>query len=567
MAEEQAHNSPRNSFDQIDHLLSQQDPEEGNKENNPEDEGSDGGNDVGGGKLKRTMSNAGAVAVIVGTIVGSGIFASPGVVLLHSGSPGAALSVWTLCGFFAYLGACCYAELGAALPESGGEVHYLGYIYGSLCSFLFSWTNAVVTRPASLAIIATVFGEYTCLLFWPENVPRSELSPLLIRGTAIFCIVFVTALNSVSVRSGMFLQCITTCLKVLALVLIICSGLYYALFIKPNMTTNQSSAKIDNSTNLNVMYGKGDLGFTNTTTNVGDFGLAFQAGLWSYDGWNNLNYAVNEMKSPQSLPMVIRTATLLVVVLYILVNIAYLHVLPLEVVRTSEALGTDYGRLMLGGTFGGLLITLSVVTSTLGAMNGSIFSGSRLVHSAAEKELLPSCLACVDRRRDSPIRALVCQATIASVLVLFGTFDTLVNYFGAAAWLFYLATVCGVLVLRWQEPHLNRPYQVWLSNPIVFCIFASMLVFTPLIVSPWETIAAFTFILLGIPVWVWRVKHDRRSMYCCDTQSEVRVKQSQQDLDMMPAHPGLNRVPVASKRNIKKVRQKNGKKAKEYSRI
>jgi hypothetical protein len=94
-----------------------------------------------------------------------------------------------------------------------------------------------------------------------------------------------------------------------------------------------------------------------------------------------------------------------------------------------------------------------------------------------------------------------------------------------------------------------------------------MLVFTPLIVSPWETIAAFTFILLGIPVWVWRVKHDRRSMYCCDTQSEVRVKQSQQDLDMMPAHPGLNRVPVASKRNIKKVRQKNGKKAKEYSRI
>lgn len=526
-------NSPRSSFDDKNQLLFPNSADDGATDDSATDDDDDSEGIQNSGNLKPTLSNISAVAIIVGTIVGSGIFASPGVVLYHSGSSGAALIVWTLCGLLAYLGACCYAELGAALPDSGGEVHYLHYIYGSMFSFLFSWTNAVVTRPASLAIIATVFGEYTCLLFWPENVPRSELSPIVIRITAIICIALVTAINSISVNSGMFLQCATTCLKVLALALIILSGLYYAIFIKPGMDEkNYYNYYSVNHSNNKLGFGKGDLGFTNTTTSIGDFGLAFQAGLWSYDGWNNLNYAVTEMKSPQSLPYVIRTATLLVVVLYILANIAYLHVLPLNVVRTSEAVGTDYGRLMLGGTFGGLLVTLSVVTSTLGALNGSIFSGSRLVHSAAKKELLPSCLACVDRRRDSPIRALLCQGTIGSVLCMFGTFDTLVNYFGAAAWMFYLATVFGVLVLRWREPNLHRPFKVWISNPIIFCLFALMLVFTPLMVSPRETIAAFMFILIGIPVWFWRVKLERRSVYCCDMKNGKD--------GFVPAHPGLN---------------------------
>ena len=562
--------SSRHSFKEGDNitLLNSHD----DKEEDLDQDADDGG----GGELKPTLSNAGAVAVIVGTIVGSGIFASPGVVLKHSGSPGAALVVWTLCGFFAYLGASCYAELGAALPESGGEVHYLGYIYGSLFSFLFSWTNAVVTRPASLAIIATVFGEYTCLLFWSSNdAPRSELSLFFVRLAAILIIIIITAINSLSVTTGMYLQCVTTILKVISLVLIVFSGLYYALFMSTPILTipipmgegeGSNSNSFDNSTNNVVtnsttmlMFGSGYLGFANTTESVGDFGLAFQAGLWSYDGWNNLNYAVGEMRSPASLPTVIRTATLLVVLLYISVNIAYLRVLPLDIVKTSEAVGTDYGRLMLGGDFGAILISLSVITSTLGALNGSIFSGSRLVHTAADKELLPSCLACVDKKRSSPIRALLCQAMIAAVLCMVGTFDTLVNYFGAAAWLFYLITVFGVVVLRWTEPDLKRPFQVYLTTPVVFSLFGIMLVFTPIIVSPWETVAALSFVLVGIPVWFWRVRMERRSFWCCDMMKSGRLATAAarrgdvatDPIDRGSIHPGvsLRRSPTRTNKH------------------
>ncbi|KAL1926192.1 hypothetical protein VTP01DRAFT_6057 [Rhizomucor pusillus] len=456
-----------------------------------------------GPELQKKVTFFNGLGLVVGAMIGSGLFSSPGPVLEATGAPGTALLIWLVSGLLALLGALCYVELGTMLPMNGGESVYLSRAFGSLVSFAFEFVSIVVQKPGGLAIVCTVFGEYVSRIAYHTyyfRVPHdsesaAELADSIIPAflpklIAIITLFLVSTINAISIRAGIHVQDGLTILKVLTALFISILGVVFLA---------QGNIR-DNSLEVPPFQGIESLTF-------GKYAVALYSGLWAYDGWNNLNYVSGEMKHPdRDLPRVIFFGIPIVILCYLLANIAYLAILRPEVVMHTNTVAMDLGRKWFGPA-GGIVIAVCVALSCFGTANATVFTGARIIYVSSKQGHLPNFFGKLSTSRQTPLMAIVLQAVLTSIMILVGSFRGLVNFYSVCAWIFYFLAVLSLLVFRYTEPDLKRPYKVWLTTPILFCGVALFLCTTPFIEAPFESLAAVGFVLLSIPIWLVCVKY------------------------------------------------------------
>ncbi|XP_062324962.1 b(0,+)-type amino acid transporter 1 isoform X1 [Osmerus eperlanus] len=428
--------------------------------------------------LKRQVGLVGAVSLIAGTMIGSGIFMSPQSVLSSIGSPGASLVIWACCGLLVVLGSLCYAELGTVIQESGGEYIYILRTSGPVVAFMLIFSSVVFVRPAGVAGISLSFAQYTVAPFYPDCPPPQ----LVVKCVAASVIILLATVNCLNVRFSMSIQVFFMVTKVLALAVIVVGGAVVLISGGQTESFNDS--------------------FENTNVGINPIGIAFYQGLWSYDGWNNLNYVTEELKRPEvNLPRAVMIAIPMVTILYLLVNVSYLAVLTPQEVMTSPAVAVTWGNKVLGSW--GWVMSVAAALSAFGSLNGTFFSGGRVCFVAAREGHMPGILAMAHVQRLTPSPALIFTTAISLVVLIPGDFQSIVNYFSFTAWFFYGITLSGLIYLKIKKPELPRPYKVPIVLPILVLIAAVFLVLAPIIDNPQiEYLYVALFIFSGIVVYV-----------------------------------------------------------------
>ncbi|KAJ9638548.1 hypothetical protein H2204_004319 [Knufia peltigerae] len=476
----------------------------------------------------KTLTYLNGLSLVVGLIIGSGIFSSPAQVNSHAGSPGASLIVWMISGLLAWTGASSYAELGGAIPLNGGAQVYLAKIFGELFGFLFTWSAILVLKPGSAAIIAIILGEYIVRAAIGADV--EDINPWINKVPALLALMLVTLFNCVSTRFAARIGDLFMFLKFIALAAVTVIGIIVAV------TGLSFNGPANNDWRTHSW-------FEGTSSDISNWAVALYAGLWAYDGWDNTNYVTGEFKNPsRDLPRVLHTAMPAVIACYLLANISYIFVLPLETINKSNTVAVQFGSKVFG-PIGGLILALIVSASCFGALNATTFTSGRLVYVAGREGYIPSVFGKIGfgfgsgssasetprplnklRRRSwfskflsrvfgdesiglgyTPVNAMLLNMALCMVYVCLGEFKTLITFYGVAGYTFYFLTVLGLIVLRIREPHLERPYRTWITTPIIFCCVSLFLVSRAVIAQPLQTVIVVVFVASGIPVYYWRV--------------------------------------------------------------
>ncbi|XP_034471263.1 LOW QUALITY PROTEIN: solute carrier family 7 member 8a [Hippoglossus hippoglossus] len=441
----------------------------------------------GGVALKKEIGLVSACGIIVGNIIGSGIFVSPKGVLENASSVGVALIVWIITGVITAIGALCYAELGVTIPKSGGDYSYVKDIFGGLAGFLRLWIAVLVIYPTNQAVIALTFSNYVLQPLFPTCFPPESGLRLL----AAVCLLLLTWVNCSSVRWATRVQDMFTAGKLLALALIIimgivqiCKGDYY--WLEP--------------ANAFEPFQEYDVGL---------IALAFLQGSFAYGGWNFLNYVTEELVDPYvNLPRAIFISIPLVTFVYVFANIAYVTAMSPQELLASNAVAVTFGEKLLGVM--SWIMPISVALSTFGGVNGSLFTSSRLFFAGAREGHLPSLLAMIHVKRCTPIPALL--FTCLSTLLMLCTSDmyTLINYVGFINYLFYGVTVAGQIVLRFTQPNMHRPIKISLIWPVIYLIFWAFLLIFSLYSEPLVCGIGLAIMLTGVPVYFLGVYWDKK---------------------------------------------------------
>lgn len=371
----------------------------------------------------RSLTFLDGFAIIVGIIIGSGIFSSPGVALERSGSPGAALLAWACAGALVCLTSQCYFELGCMFPTAGGDYDYLQKAFGDRAAFSFAWFNFFISKPGSQAIIATIFGRYCETVFTGQSTfghPGQSGETAVTKIIAALVLAVITGVNCIGLKESALLQIILTFTKL---------GLVVLLFIVAIAKSSKDTAVI--AANLSPQFAfRGSNG-------IFDFGSAMIACLWSYDGWCDLNFLMEDLAEPQKmLPKVVLSSLTVVTVAYVLANVAYFAVLSRDQIETSPAVAFDLGIAVVAPSRSMVLASafaVGVALSALGSVNGSIMSGGRAFFAVARDGKAPACLA-RENAAGAPWAALLAQGGWGIFLVLLpqSSFSTLLDYFGPA---------------------------------------------------------------------------------------------------------------------------------------
>ncbi|RKP11068.1 amino acid permease-domain-containing protein [Thamnocephalis sphaerospora] len=431
-------------------------------------------------KFPVTLNLFHGLGLVVGVIIGSGIFAAPGLILQRAGSVAGAAIVWVLCGLVAALGAACYAELGCALPTSGGEAIYLERAFGELFGFLYEWTALLVMKPAGNAIPLVVFADYFCRAIL-GHTPADWVEKLV----SVVVLLLVTAVHCWSTKVGASAQSFLMVLKLLVVAGIGVTGVCALIF---------QDEVVHRSGNFQDVW-------SGTSADPADWAIAFYTGLFAYDGWNNLNYVVGELRNPaRDLPLSIGLGLPLVVVCYLLANLAYCVALPKHIIVSTDTVAMDFAAVLFG-PIGGFVLAACVAMSTLGAVNGSLFTNARIVHRAATRQHLPAIFSHLHPRRKTPVATLLLQAAITLICVALGSFEWLVRICGVIAFFFYGACAAAVLVLRRKEPELERPLRAPLLAVWVFLASCVALIIITIWRQPVEAAIGFGTLLSGVCVW------------------------------------------------------------------
>ncbi|KAL2862996.1 amidase signature domain-containing protein [Aspergillus lucknowensis] len=476
---------------------------------------------LGDGSLERnkTLTYLNGLSLVVGLVIGSGIFSSPSQVNTNAGSPGGALIAWLVAGLLAWTGAASYAELGGAIPLNGGAQAYLSKIFGELAGFLFTWCAVLVLKPGSAAIISIIFGEYVVRAVVGAEV--EQVNPWINKGVAFGGLLTVTCLNCLSTRLAARIGDLFMFFKFVALLGVTIIGIIVA------------ATGLSSKGRASEEWKSG--WFEGTTTNISGWAMALYAGLWAFDGWDNTNYVTGEFKNPnRDLPRVIHTAMPLVIASYLLANISYFFVLPHSTIEASDTIAVQFGDQVFG-SIGALVFALVVSASCVGALNATVFTSGRLVYAAGKEGYLPSVFGNLWSHGSSsnntnrlqrrswasklvsrvfgngiwigytPINAMALNSLLTLLYIIVGEFKTLVTFYGVAGYTFYFLTVLGLIVLRVREPHLERPYKTWVSTPIIFCCVSLFLLSRAIIAEPVQTLIVVAFIIVGVPVYFWRI--------------------------------------------------------------
>jgi APA family basic amino acid/polyamine antiporter len=458
-----------------------------------------------------------AVAVLVGSTIGTGIFRSPAAIASRVPQEGLFLLVWALGGLLSLCGALTYAELAASFPRTGGVLFFLREGFGRLPAFLFGWAELTIVRASALGAIATVFAEYLLrLLGQPVTVSVETASGVTSQSTAAVryiaaaAILLVAIFNIVGINIGALVQNLTTGAKYGALLM-----LAIAAFV--------IGGKISVAHCLPAPI---QLDATQSAPSLGLFGLALISVLWVYDGWADVTFVSGEVKRPErNLPLALIIGTLAVIAIYLLTNLAYLHLLGIHQVAASKLVAADAAYRMIGDT-GVALVSIAVMISAFGTLNGSMMTGPRIFFAMADNGLFFKKIAAVHPRFRTPHLAIALAATLAIIFVMIRTFEQLADAFVLGIWPFYAGGVAAIYAIRRKQPELARPVKTpgYPITPALFLLAAVFLLgnavrddlvnlslYFSTGVAPegaGSTLIVFAIILAGVPAYLlWEAAH------------------------------------------------------------
>ncbi|MBL7716330.1 MAG: amino acid permease [Bdellovibrionales bacterium] len=437
-------------------------------------------------ELKRDLGLTDSISLVVGGIVGTGIFLKTSTMSQAVGSPTWVLLAWVVAGALSLMGALAYAELGAIFPKAGGEYVYLKEGHGELFAFMYGWMRFWIGSPGSIAAYAVGAATFlsAALNFGTAYLPY----------VAVFLILWFSLVNCLSVAFGGTLNSIMTAVKFTIIL-----GLVIGIFI---FSKTGSWAHLSTPASLTP---------TKTPEFFSAFGSAVLAALWAFDGWNNLAMVAGEMKDPnRNIPKSFGIGLALVLLIYGLSNLSYFYALPFsEILQANSTAHPDalpvatLAAVTFLGNQGTQILSIAFVFSAIGAMNGSIMTNARVPFAMAQDGLFLKGLAKLHPKTHVPMNAVLIQAGVASALALSGTFDQLTDYVVFSSWIFYAMVTSVVFKLRRQKPNLPRPYRV-LGYPVLPGIFIAMgllLLVNTIYTSPKSTLIGLVFIMAGLPVY------------------------------------------------------------------
>ena len=423
--------------------------------------------------LKPALGLFTTIMLVAGGVIGSGIFRKPGVMAAQVGSPELLLGVWLVAGVITFFGALINAEIAAMMPETGGQYIYFERMYGPFVAYLYGWSVFAVIQTGSIAAVAYVFAEFsTQLIALPEFPPTlagwtcplpfiGDLAPFKdigVKALAGAVIAALTLVNYLGVRFGGVVQNIFTLAKIGAMV-----ALMFVVLLTPG------AARAAHLTQDSATIHPHGLAL------LGALAAALQGAFWAYDGWNKITYIAGEVKEPQrNLPRGLLMGMALVTALYLLLNLAYAAVLPIDAMAGAKLVAADVAEKCRPG--GGRWIAVAVMLSTFGAANAMIMASARVYFSMARRNVFPQFLGRVHPQFHTPAASLVVQGAWSVLLLFSGTFDTLTDTLIFVSWIFYAAGAYGLFVLRRREPGASRPYRCpgYPVVPWVFILFATV---------------------------------------------------------------------------------------------
>ncbi|XP_071444502.1 large neutral amino acids transporter small subunit 1 [Hetaerina americana] len=426
-------------------------------------------------KLKKELGLLEGVAIILGIIFGSGIFVSPKGVIQEVGSVGFSLVVWTLCGLLSTIGALCYAELGTSVPKSGGDYAYIHEAFGSLPSFLFLWAANLIFIPTTNAIMGLTFASYVIQPFFPNCALPDDATRII----AALAICFLTFINCYDVRVTTKVQDVFMFGKIAALVIIVIAGLAYMF--------------LGNTANFDGL-------FDGTTSDPGKIAVSFYSGIFSYAGWNYLNFMTEELRDPyKNLPRAIYISLPLVTIIYVLANVAYLAVLSPTEMIASNAIAVTFGNKVLGVM--SWIMPLFVAMSAFGGLSVHIMTSSRLCFVGARQGQFPAMLSFINVNRLTPTPSLVFLNILSLVMLSTSDIYVLITYCSMVESLFITLSVGGLLWMRWKQPNMTRPIKISIILPFIFVLVCAFLVAMPIYERPFEAAMGLIITLSGIPFY------------------------------------------------------------------
>lgn len=425
-------------------------------------------------ELPRKLGLLDSLAIVIGIVIGGGIFLVPNLVARNLSSAPLILSVWVFAGVASFFGALACAELGAAFPSTGGQYVFLREVYGPMAGFLCGWSMFLVARTAQVAWLAVALSLYLSYF-----VP---LGPMESKVVGVAAILVFAAINYRGVTAGALVQKGFTFAKVAGLLIIIGS----ALFLRggpPPATT-----------------GAAPFSFS-------QFGVALIACMLAYDGWVQVSFVAGEIRDPgRNILLALAGGVAACIFIYVLANVAYLQVLSVPEIAASDHVGADAAERVLGPA-GGTLVASIILMSIIGTLNGCFLTSPRVYFAQARDGLFFPRFASVHPRFQTPAFSIVAQAIWAIVLVVSGTYETLAEYAMFGLWIFYGLMVLGVVLLRVKRPDLPRPYRMWgyPATALLFLAVAAYFVVNTLVTRPGPSLAGLALIATGVPVYFyWR---------------------------------------------------------------
>lgn len=422
-------------------------------------------------KLERTLGLYVCISLVVGAVIGSSIFMKPSTMAAQLGSPLLVVLVWIVGGFISFLGGSINAEIGTLLPNTGGQFIYFKNMYGDLFAFIYGWVSFVVINTASIAAMAYVFAEYAnyfvqlprfsesieqqFYIFIPGLGKLYFLKHIGTKMLTIFILIIITLVNMYSIKVGGILMVIFSSLKILSLLFLIGIIFFSGKGSISNLTTSSSTL---------------DTSFWSLFTS---FFAACSGALAGYDGWNNIGYVAGEIKNPtRNIPLALFIGLGICTALYILTNMSYYYMMPIEAASASSLIATD--SLMQIVPWGAAIVAIMVMISTYGSVSNNVLPCARITFAMGEQKSFFSWASVVHPKFKTPINSLILQCYWACGFVLIGSYDMLIDMFVFAQWIFYGFAAFGIFVLRKKMANVHRPYKAWgyPYMPMVFICFA-----------------------------------------------------------------------------------------------
>jgi len=441
--------------------------------------------------------------IVAGSMIGSGIFIVSADIARQVGSPGWLIMIWVATGLLTVIAALSYGELAALFPDAGGQYVYLREAYSPIWGFLYGWTLFAVIQTGSIAAVAVAFAKFMGIIVPAVSTENSlfSLGPISFstqRLVAILLIALLTAVNTIGLKTGKTVQNIFTITKIGSLLVLIVLAFYVVQNGQSALHAGDFWKPVVNGSVLSLM------GL------ITAFGTAMVGSLFASDAWNNIGFASEEVKNPRrTIALSMTYGTILVSVIYVIVNYSYIAVLPMESIQNAveDRVGITAAEVIFGSS-AALIMAVAVMISTFGCENGMILTGARVYYAMAQDKLFFKRIGELNST-GVPANALILQGIWSALLTMSGTYGDLLDYVIFASLLFYILTIIGIFVLRRKMPQIERPYKAWGYPvvPLLYVVFAGLIMIDLLIYKPTYTWPGLGLVLTGLPVYyLWKRK-------------------------------------------------------------